>query len=286
MARHRRLEEPFPWEKLSQLRLHRIIGRCGLCRRFASWFRHRLAPTAAVHLQPTPTMFAGMSAEAAVRELRARGVHQGFQLQRSAIREIVDYASRSPCVLPVGDGAPFRFAEVHDGRAPDGSPVAVADVDMADRPCPAVERLSLDALLLDTVAGYLGYPPTRVATRLFWSPASRLGDGLRRRNAQPVDFHYDIDPARSLYFFFYLTPTDRNSGAHVVLPTTHVRKPISIVLGSTFQSAKRLRALYPAVEPLVIEGEPGFGFAEDPACFHKVLAPRRADRLALQLRYS
>jgi len=38
--------------------------------------------------------------------------------------------------------------------------------------------------------------------------------------------------------------------------------------------------------PLVIEGGPGFGFAEDPACFHRALPPRTADRLCLQLRYA
>src|SRR5690606_33061229 len=130
------------------------------------------------------------------------------------------------------------------------------------------------------------YPASAVATRLFWSPAARLSDDLRRRDAQTIDFHYDIDPSRTLYAFFYLTPTDGGSGAHVVLHGTHGSKPMAIVLGSTFQSAERLRALYGDLPALVIEGGPGSGFVEDPACFHRALPPRTADRLCLQLRYS
>lgn len=72
----------------------------------------------------------------------------------------------------------------------------------------------------------------------------------------------------------------------MVLPGTHRHKPMTVVLGSTFQSAERLRNLYPEARPLVVEGGPGFGFVEDPACFHRALPPPTTDRLCPQLRYS
>ena len=67
------------------------------------------------------------------------------------------------------------------------------------------------------LCAYLGYPPTRVALRLYWSPRSDLPDAERRWNGQTIDFHYDIEAGPTLYLYFYLA-TDRKSGAHVVVP--------------------------------------------------------------------
>lgn len=227
----------------------------------------------------------GAAAEEAAADLAAAGIHRGYRLDPSAMAEIRDFAHATPCSHAGGTGERFLFEELRDGRTPAGMPVALADVDLSS-PSPVIEALALDALLVETAALYLGYPPTSVIPRLFWSPAVRLSDDLRRRDAQTIDFHYDIDPSRTLYAFFYLTPTDRGSGAHVVLPGTHRDKPMAIVLGSTFQSDERLRQLYPEARPLLVEGGPGFGFVEDPACFHRALPPRTADRLCLQLRYA
>lgn len=274
--------------RLWPLRLHRITGRSHGFRRADAWVRRRLAAVrGAAHpaLPALPSLLQGAPAAEAAAGLVSVGYHLGYRLAGSAVEALRTFAAATPCTHAAGDGERFLFGEVTDGRTPGGQPVAVADVDLSG-PCPVVQAVALDALLVEVATLYLGYPPTKVIPRLFWSPAARLSDELRRRDAQTIDFHYDIDPSRTLYAFFYLTPTGPGTGAHVVLPATHGRKPVAIVLESTFQSAERLRELYPGVEPLVIEGEPGFGFLEDPSCFHRALPPRDADRLCLQLRYS
>jgi hypothetical protein len=58
------------------------------------------------------------------------------------------------------------------------------------------------------------------------------------------------------------------------------------VLASTRQPEQRVVGFYGADKIVVLEGSAGFGFFEDPACFHKVLPPLRSPRLMLQLRYS
>lgn len=55
---------------------------------------------------------------------------------------------------------------------------------------------------------------------------------------------------------------------------------------STRQSEHAVLDRYGADKVVVLEGAAGFGFFEDPACFHKVLPPLTSSRLLLQLRYS
>jgi hypothetical protein len=132
---------------------------------------------------------------------------------------------------------------------------------------------------------HLGYSPRRVMTRLYWSPAGALSDDERRRNGQTIDFHYDIERGSALYAYFHLTDVDRQSGAHVIVARSHRRKPLAMKLASTRRSDAAVLGCYGADSVVVVEGAAGSGFLEDPACFHKVLPPVRADRLVLQLRY-
>jgi ectoine hydroxylase-related dioxygenase (phytanoyl-CoA dioxygenase family) len=89
-----------------------------------------------------------------------------------------------------------------------------------------------------------------------------------------------------VYVYFYLSDTDRHSGAHVVVAGSHKAKPLRMKLGSTRQPEHAVLRRYGADKVVVLEGAAGFGFLEVPSCFHKVLPPRTSSRLLLQLRYS
>lgn len=47
-----------------------------------------------------------------------------------------------------------------------------------------------------------------------------------------------------------------------------------------------LLARYGPDRMIALEGPSGFGFVEDPYCYHKALPPLSGPRLVLQLRYS
>ena len=177
------------------------------------------------------------------------------------------------------------IAEVRNGRSPAGAPVAVADVNCTI-PCSAIDRVAADPLLMEITRAYLGYRPQQVKTRLYWSPVSDLPDDLRRENGQTIDFHYDIEPTSALYVFFYITAADRESGAHVAMARSHRVKSLPMIFSSSFQPEHRVLAHYGEASQVIIEGGAGFGFLEDPAAFHKVLPPQKAERLVLQFRYS
>jgi hypothetical protein len=272
--------------KFGKFRLHRIVGRCRGCRKVLVLFRRareRIAGASDDALLPLPTTKVdGVSPARSVERIRQRGYCTGYNLSLGHVAAILRYAQRTPCVRGRNR---FKIGEVRNGRSPDGRFVPVADVDTS-YPCRALDEVAHDATLVETARKYLSYSPTQVLKRLYWSPASDIPDDVRRSNGQTVDFHYDIEESQSLYVYFYITGANAASGAHVVIPDSHRSKPLPIALSSCFQSEERLSRYYPHRAPVTIEGGPGFGFAEDPACFHKVLAPAESDRLILQLRYS
>jgi hypothetical protein len=216
--------------------------------------------------------------------LDEQGYHAGVRMPGRLVSELRRHAEESCCRHPSGDPEEFLIRDVQDGRSPRGQPVPVADVD--PNGCRATALVAGDAGLVRAVECYLGYAPARVAARLYWSPMSALSDHERRWNGQTVDYHYDIERSDSLYVYFYLKDTDRQGGAHVLVAGSHKRKPLHMKLRSTRQPEHVVLRRYGPDKVVVLEGEAGFGFLEDPACFHKVLPPLKSSRLMLQLRYS
>ncbi len=263
---------------------HRVLGRFRSWTRAQRWWRrsHRAAV-------PPPwallsTLFSAIDAPAVADSLRAKGYYASFQLPAAIVEQLVDHARRAPCRRNDRDLERFRIGEVRNGLSPTGQPVAIADVEELER-CPTIEHLAGDRTLVDIARLYLGYPPSEVLTRLYWSPRSTLSDSERRTNGQTIDFHYDIERRNALYVYFYLTEVDRESGAHVVIAQSHALKPLRMKLSSTRQAERRVVRRFGHANMVVIEGGPGFGFCEDPACFHKALPPLKDDRLILQFRY-
>lgn len=231
------------------------------------------------------TLFGPVEVADCIRHLRYQGFWPGLQLPAIMVEEIRAFASKTFCSRRPHDPERFLIAEVRNGRSPAGSPVAVADVNCT-LPCAAIDRVAADPLLIELTQAYLGYRPQQVKTRLYWSPVSDLSDDLRRENGQTIDFHYDIEPTSALYVFFYITSADRDSGAHVAMARSHRVKSLPMIFSSSFQPENRVLAHYGEASQVIIEGGAGFGFLEDPAAFHKVLPPQKAERLVLQFRYS
>ena len=86
---------------------------------------------------------------------------------------------------------------------------------------------------------------------------------------------------------FYITPVlDEFSGPHLTIKGSHKRKPLWMLLKSGRLSDEKVYAYYGKDNEIEIKGKAGFGFFEDPSCFHKVKVPTSQNRLLLQIRYS
>lgn len=216
--------------------------------------------------------------------LDGSGFFGGLRLPQDSVDELAAFAGSALCVQR-GASAPFRFGEVEDGRLPDGTPAVLADVE-TPQSSGAVAALVGDPVLLEVASGFLLYRPRCVVPRLWWSFAGNHAPQSRRAVGQEIDFHYDISGYNSLYLFFYLTDADRESGAHVVVRGSHRAKSPRLLLSTTAKSDSRIVQRYGSEAVTPLEGAAGFGFFEDPACYHKALPPRFRPRLMLQIRYS
>jgi hypothetical protein len=212
-------------------------------------------------------------------QLRLAGVAAlPFLMIEDTRQAIGQFARVQPSLPPLEEPA-GRLLEARGGSMP-----VIMDV-AAPHDCPQVRTLMEDPWLLDVVRAHLGYRPRRVLARLFWSFVTDASDAERRAQGQTIDFHYDIDGCNAVYLFFYIEGGTRESGAHVSVLGSHAAKPLRMVASRAFQPEARVLRRYGAGSVRALDGGPGSGFFEDPACFHKVLPPRAADRLCLQLRY-
>ncbi len=265
-------------------RLYRLLGRLRPWTAAQRAWRRLAAIGLDLPVAAEPTLFPGLAIDAAVRDLREDGFHAGLVLPPDLVAALCRHAETAPCRRAPGDPERFRIGDIRDGLSPRGYVVAVADIDLAA--CAPAERIARDRALVVLARNHLGYPPRSVVARLYWSPSAALSDDDRRDNGQTIDFHYDIERQPTLYVFFYLGDTDRGRGAHVVIAGSHRARPLWLAWSATRQPEGVVLARYGRSKVVVLEGPAGFGFAEDPACFHKALPPLSGPRLVLQLRYS
>jgi hypothetical protein len=224
-----------------------------------------------------------MDPRAAVAALRRDALAEAISVPPTMVAEIKEFARQAECKV-AGLDTRFRYADVKDGKLPDGTFVALGHC-LNPTQCPAVCKIRDDPVLLSIVANYLGYVPLSGDIWLYWSFAGEATDNDRRLRYQTIDYHYDIHDYNFCYVHVYLTDTDVNSGAHVMVRGSHKSKPISWLLGSARQTDTAVETHYGKERVVLLEGKAGAGFIEDTSCFHKALAPVSRDRLLLQIRY-
>jgi hypothetical protein len=265
-------------------RPYRTIGRFAALRRAYGWVQAR-RPFRDVGTPPPDslTLFPELSPEESRTALYTSGIHLGLRLSGEITDSIRRFARMARCTRP-GFDENFHPEDVRNGALRDGRQVPVADV---HRPleCEVLAAIKNDPRLLAAAHLVLGYRSRRVAVRLFWSFAGPIPDETRRALGQTIDFHYDVPWFNSVYVYFYLTPVDQNSGAHVMYRGSAKNKPLAFLLSSCVGNEQVLRTYYGPEREMAIEGPAGFGFLVDPFGYHKALPPLTNDRLMLQLRY-
>jgi hypothetical protein len=232
------------------------------------------------------TLFPGTDISRVVQTIREEAVFVGLQLPAGIVAEI-DAFARSEPLHAIFDptGPTFKYADVVRGKCVDGRAVPVGGICEPSR-CPAVQAVVNDPALRAIVRSYLGHEPRRVMTILDWSFASDFTDEARRRMRHHViDYHYDVGGFNFVYASFYITDTDRHSGAHCMMKRSHNRKPLRMLLGSATASEADVRRQFGIENEIVIEGPAGLGFVQDTSCYHRATPPTQGDRLMLAVRF-
>lgn len=233
-----------------------------------------------------PTLFPDNDVEQIVQTIHKDAVFVGLTLPAHIVAEIDAFARTEPLHANYDpNGATFRYGDVCRGKTPDGRQVPIGGIRDPAR-CPAVRAVIDDPILRAIVTGYLGHEPRRIMTILDWSFASDYTDEERRKlRHHVIDYHYDVMGYNFVYASFYITDTDRHSGAHVMMKRSHNRKPLRMLLGSVSASEASVRKQFGAENEITIEGPAGTGFVQDTSCYHRASPPTRGDRLMLAVRF-
>lgn len=258
------------------------LGRFYFVRLLYSFLRKHTRLHADLLAVSYDTLFPGISIEKSVNELQENAVTFGFNLPIHIVNEIKKFASEEKC-FSGGDRKEFFFSEVKSGKLLDGDAVVLGFL-KDPMCCPAVKKISADPVLLSVCARYLGYRPTSIETRLFWSFVTDEPDSVRRKKWQTTGYHFDVDGFNFIYANLYITPVTRHSGAHVMMQSSHRRKPLRMLFHSAVQPDESILKYYGQNNEITIEGPAGCGFIQDSSCYHKALAPISENRLMLQLR--
>ena len=272
--------------KLSNGEIHYALGRFRVVRAAYGGMRRLLDGPV---LAPEPgrsTLFPTVDVGQVVQTISKEAVFVGLNLPPETVGEIQAFALAAPIHANYDpDGPTFRYADVHRGRTADGRSVSIGGIHDPCS-CPAVQSVVDDPVLRAIVTGYLGHEPRQIMTILHWSFASDFTDDERRRlKHYVIDYHYDVSGFNFVYASFYLTDTDRQSGAHVMMKRSHKKKPLRMLLGSASASQDAVRQRYGIDNEIIIEGPAGTGFVQDTSCYHRATPPTHRDRLMLAVRF-
>ena len=263
-----------------------VLGRFKTVRVTYSGLRRLIGSrTAATANNQSATLFPEINIDQVVQNIREQAVYTDLKLPADIVAEIRAFALSEPLHASHDpDGPNFHYSDVVRGKIADGRLVAVSGVRDPSR-CPAIRAVIDDPVLRTIVRRYLGYEPRRIMTLLSWSFASDLDDEQRRRLRHALDYHYDVGGFNFVYASFYITDTDRNSGAHVMMKRSHNKKPLRMLLGSAKASEAAVRKQFGIENEITIEGPAGTGFIQDTSCYHRALPPTQRDRLMLAIRF-
>jgi len=223
--------------------------------------------------------------DAVVTAIHKNGYCSGLELSSDLVREILDYTETSPCLGDRDPNLQFCLADKPAVEAKIGKQFMVCSYPTQD--CAAVKQLIHDPTLLAIAAKFLGAKPIYIGSELLWSfPAPST---LKEQTNQAQVFHYDLDDYRSIKFFFYINAVDISGGPHVCIAGTHRHKTLlHQLLGQRCAAIpdQKLIDQYGTENIVTFCGKAGFGFAEDPCCFHKASPPAENVRLLLQVQYA
>lgn len=252
-------------------------------------FTYRFSPRRRPRAPHTVSLFGELDATVAIEALRRDGYYPQITLPKRELNEILSYANNTR--VHAGFGAerlaqlsyfPDRAREVENAI---GQPVNISHYHQPEKACEAIDRILNDPKLAEIVEGYFGTHAPKHRVMMWWSHVTSMTRQERQSSYQTVNFHFDEFGSSSLYFSFYLTDVDENSGTHVLVKGTHTKKPMSMLLQTATQAEEVIAKTFESASIIELKGNAGSGFIEDPSLYHKANIPTERPRLFLQIRY-
>ncbi|MEM7553036.1 MAG: hypothetical protein AAF378_02880, partial [Cyanobacteria bacterium P01_A01_bin.84] len=250
------------------------------------------------------SIFENIDINEAINNLNKDGLHLGINLPEKIVTQIIHFANTNICYGNRKANLGFYLHQKKQVEKKLNKKFVIGGYYNTTLNCSAIAQLQEDPILLAIAQKYLKFPPVHQGNQLWWSFAnqSSIKDGtltpdlldysprlgLRDRKRAFQLFHYDIDDYKFVKFFFYLTNVDKYSGPHICVVGSHNKKKISHLLFSKHKQEidKEIIDYYGENALITICGKAGFGFIENPFCFHKGTTPIVRDRLILQIEFA
>ncbi len=264
-----------------------ILGRFKIIRHYYSLYsrlQQSLSDSRKNTYYKKSTFFSNITVDFALKSLEKEAVFLGLKLPQEILIEIQEFSKKT--FLAQADAQDyFYYSDVKNGYLADGRPIA-SGIAINPSACSAINKIINDPVLREIVEKYLGYSPKKIRSLLRWSFVLELPEKIRMELRQGNLYHYDIGEFNSVYINFYLSKTDKYSGAHAMIQGSHNNKTLNMLFNSAIQPEDFLFNYYGKEKEIIIEGEEGFGFIQDPYCYHRAIPPIKDERLLLQLQFS
>jgi hypothetical protein len=233
------------------------------------------------------SIFKDIDSEIAVDLIKKDGYYLGLQLSHQILKEVLEYANTANISIDGKHGFEFKYSNKNQATKHYNCEIITGNYLAINSECLAIQKLANDPKLREIATKYLGKEPVLVRSQMGWTfIGSNQAYAQKGEIGSPtLRFHYDLDDYRTLKFFFYLTDVDSFSGSHRCVAGSHKKRQLLHYIVRS-QSDQEIADYYGSESVINICGQAGFGFAEDPFCFHRGSPPVTAPRLMIQLEFA
>ncbi|MDZ8077598.1 MAG: hypothetical protein RMX35_00635 [Nostoc sp. DcaGUA01] len=263
--------------------LMRKVSRFRIGRLTRDFFNRKNKYVYQKNVNNNSSLFPDIDVDVVVNSLNKNAFYLGINLPKEIVKQITDFAHSHACYGYYKPNLGFFYHQKESAEKHYRQIFKLAGYFNTALLCPAIKRLQNDPKLLTIAAQHLECKPVHLSNQLWWTFAGDTTNFEKMKTFQM--FHYDIDDYRFLKFFFYLTDVDASGGPHVCVRGSHKQKKLSHLLLPKCETDEEIISYYQPKSLVTIYGKAGFGFAEDPFCFHKGTTPITQDRLILQVEF-
>lgn len=252
-----------------------------------SWFRGIRSkikkPTKSYNVIFNNIFLENIDVQSCLEQINDTALYQGFYLQKDLVEEILNFAITNECIEP---NTRKVFYALSYKNLPYSNYVYRGLVTNTHK-CQAINEVKFNYKVIEIATKFLGYEPPNITQHLTWSLVVPESEKLIQQNYPASRWHYDVVGEESITFNFYLTDVNNDQeGCHQFIPCSHKNKPWQLLFKSSTLDEATLDKYFPQKPKLSVFGSTGYGFIENPLCWHRVKPPTTNSRLILQIRYS
>jgi len=144
-----------------------------------------------------------------------------------------------------------------------------------------VQDIIADSTFRAVAQEYIGCVPVLDIVTMWWSTTFQKEPSTEVAQL----YHIDLDRAKFLKFFVYLTDVTENNGPHCFIKGSHKSKPPLLFVPRRFTD-EEMKKYYPVAAFLELTGKSATIMAVDTSGFHKGKPLINGERLIFQIQFS